>query len=44
MGDFNLKSGDVGYTLIIMGDFDELYEGYLIMFVGYMGELFNVKL
>ena len=43
MGDFNLKPGDAGHTLITTGDLDESHEGYPIMPAGYTGEPFNVK-
>lgn len=43
MGDFNLKPGDAGHTLITTGDLDESHEGYPIMPAGNTGEPFNVK-
>jgi 2',5'-phosphodiesterase len=43
MGDFNLKPGDAGHTLITTGDLDESHEAYPIMPDGYNGEPFVVK-
>jgi endonuclease/exonuclease/phosphatase family metal-dependent hydrolase len=43
MGDFNLKPGDAGHTLITTGDLDESHEAYPVMPEGYKGEPFNVK-
>lgn len=43
MGDFNLKPGDAGHTLITTGDLDESHEAYPVMPDGYKGEPFDVK-
>ena len=43
MGDFNLKPGDAGHTLITTGDLDESHEAYPIMPDRYSGEPFVVK-